>query len=160
MKWVNVEKGIITDGYKLNDCMEAPYITTLGDDGKYEMLNMIILDDLMITPILLLNKKGYTTAWCCSGHLYENANTGYIRFIDDIFQYNDVIKPSKEIDLSHNEYVYIDNNKTLRAKRNIELEKKSIEDLNASIIGFNKTVLEWAQALQSYENINKYDIIK
>jgi len=161
MKWVNIEKEIITDGYNFNNCIDAPHITTLGDDGKYKSLDMVILDDLMITPILLLNKKGFITEWSCSGHLYENANTGYIRFIDDIFQYNDVIRPNKEIDLYHNKYVYVADNKTLRAKQIKDLENNiSIEELNDSIIGFNKTVLEWAYVLPSYQNIIKSDITK
>ena len=41
-------------------------------------------DELMITPILLLNKKGYATQWCCSGHAYEPICSGYIAFVNNV----------------------------------------------------------------------------
>lgn len=36
------------------------------------------VDDLILPAISMLNKKGYHTNYCCSGHLY--GDQGYIRF--------------------------------------------------------------------------------
>lgn len=152
MKWVNLEKGIIADGYGCRDSVDAPHIGTLNENGKYELLDMIILDDLMITPILLLNKKGYKTEWCCSGHVYEYGNSGYIRFIDDIFIYNRVINPNDKLDLYDNRYLYIDDNRTIRAKDD-KKDNMTLRELNKSILDFNAEILKWALSLPNFEEV-------
>lgn len=38
------------------------------------------VDELMIMPIKLLNQKGYTTLFCCSGHIERGYCGGYISF--------------------------------------------------------------------------------
>lgn len=42
------------------------------------------IDENMIVPIRILNKKGYKTEWCCSGHIFTNICGGYIAFNPDI----------------------------------------------------------------------------
>lgn len=43
--------------------------------------NMLFeIDELMIKPIQILNKKGYKTKYCCSGHSYEKYPSPYIMF--------------------------------------------------------------------------------
>lgn len=153
MKWVNIEKGIITDGFGCRGSLDAPYISTIDENGNYSSLDMIELDDLMITPILLLNKKGYKTEWCCSGHVYEHGNTGYIRFIDNIFMYNYVIKPNGKINLNNNKYLYIDDNKTIRAKDD-KKDTMTLRELNKSIMDFNMEILKWALALPNFDELS------
>lgn len=152
MKWVNIEKGIIADGYGCRGSLDAPYISAIDENDNYSSLDMIILDDLMITPILLLNKKGYKTEWCCSGHVYEHCNTGYIRFIDDIFMYKDVIKPNGRIDLNDNKYIYIDGTKTIRSKDDRK-DKMTLVELNKSILDFNAEILKWVLSLPNFEEV-------
>lgn len=43
------------------------------------------IDELMIKPIVKLNKKGYRTRYCCSGHEMRDAlsKRGYILFDED-----------------------------------------------------------------------------
>lgn len=145
MKWVNIEHGIITDGFEFDGAMEPPHIKTIENDGKSRILDMVVIDDLMIEPIILLNKKGYRTEWCCSGHLHENCSAGYIRFTDSIFKYDYVLRPNKDIDLDTNEYILVDDCKTIRA--NICEENMTTKEIVDSIIGFNTNVLKWAIAL-------------
>ena len=38
------------------------------------------IDEGMFEIIILLNKKGYRTITCCSGHDYEDNSDGYILF--------------------------------------------------------------------------------
>ena len=38
------------------------------------------VDELMIMPIKILNKKGYKTQFCCSGHIDRGYCGGYIAF--------------------------------------------------------------------------------
>jgi hypothetical protein len=44
--------------------------------------NVAEVDDMIIDTIILLNKKGYKTKFCCSGHLNENHFGTYIMFIN------------------------------------------------------------------------------
>lgn len=43
---------------------------------------LVAIDELMITPIVKLNKKGYRTLYCCSGHKMREKEDreGYIMF--------------------------------------------------------------------------------
>ena len=42
------------------------------------------IDEDMIIPIAILNKKGYETRWCCSGHVFDmTGDDGYISFSND-----------------------------------------------------------------------------
>lgn len=40
-------------------------------------------DEEMLVPISILNEKGYITEFCCSGHIYDTSNSGYIMFADN-----------------------------------------------------------------------------
>ena len=42
--------------------------------------NLVEIDELYIVIIKILNQKGYKTAYCCSGHIYENLPQSYILF--------------------------------------------------------------------------------
>ncbi len=41
------------------------------------------IDDLMVKPVRILNKKGYYTKYCCSGHLYRRYVSAYIKFNEE-----------------------------------------------------------------------------
>lgn len=45
---------------------------------------MFECDEEMIIPIEILNQKGYTTRFCCSGHLNEKTCRGYIAFANGV----------------------------------------------------------------------------
>lgn len=45
---------------------------------------VVEIDDLIFPIILELNKKGYRTEYCCSGHYYEKRTNTYILFCDGI----------------------------------------------------------------------------
>lgn len=65
------------------DCLNVYYanqiVPTYSDDGKYMRMacpnamcendyGLAGIDELMIEPIVKLNRKGYRTQFCCSGH--------------------------------------------------------------------------------------------
>ena len=45
---------------------------------------VVPIDELMIPAIIELNKKGYYTEFCCSGHVYDVSAGGYIKFAEGI----------------------------------------------------------------------------
>ena len=42
--------------------------------------SVIELDEWIAETIIILNNKGYHTAYCCSGHLYDEVCETYIKF--------------------------------------------------------------------------------
>ena len=65
------------------------------------------IDELMVKPIRILNKKFYTTKNCCAGHLYDERIEAYIMFEEGMrpkgeppkgwkLEENDTIRYSKE----------------------------------------------------------------
>jgi len=57
---------------------------------------LVGIDDLMMDPIIILNKKRYFTEFCCSGHLpefhYQDYETGARIYIDFIPQIESEVK--------------------------------------------------------------------
>lgn len=46
--------------------------------------NVAEIDELLIPSILELNKKGYYTKYCCSGHFWSSVKECYIMFDKDV----------------------------------------------------------------------------
>ena len=70
----------------INEIKSIPYNLD-GKDKEYHMCpknsctgEIIEVDELMLPIIIELNKKGYTTLNCCSGHYYEEIPHCYIMF--------------------------------------------------------------------------------
>ena len=53
--------------------------------GSCKFCNEVVceMDDMIIDSIIILNKKGYNTQFCCSGHLSEKFITTYIKFVEN-----------------------------------------------------------------------------
>ena len=69
----------IYDNLKYNEELSYQICPIDGCYGK------VIETDELITPtIMLLNKKGYYTDYCCSGHWYDSSCNIYISFDCDI----------------------------------------------------------------------------
>jgi len=81
---------------KCGNVYYATQVTPIIDEGKYYQLcpnalciaidELVSLDELMIKPIIELNKKGYRTQFCCSGHDLRGPynQNGYILFVRGI----------------------------------------------------------------------------
>ena len=101
------------------------------------MKKMIILDGNIAKTISILNKKGYTTKFCCEGH---KEYAGYIYFSNNVFPYIEKmnVPDSWYIDtknLSKNKFV-------IRAKNNIGINKR-INDIE-----------NWAENLPNITDLN------
>lgn len=54
--------------------------------------SIIEVDELMLPTIIELNRKGYYTKFCCSGHYYDNCPNLYICF-DDSYDFKNTKLP-------------------------------------------------------------------
>ena len=84
--------------------------------------SMYEVDELMLPTIKILNEKGYTTKFCCSGHYYHSNSSGYLWFeewvelpnlpegfsIDKNTEVGICIRPTRAFDRNHYEPTYKD----------------------------------------------------
>jgi len=69
------------DSLKIDELSDYDYIFC----PKSECIgNVVEIDELFVPIIIELNKKGYSTKFCCSGHYYGNCPNAYIMFESDI----------------------------------------------------------------------------
>jgi len=62
--------------YECSDVVNCPKTKCLG--------SVVEIDELMFPIIKILNKKGYYTRYCCSGHIYHISTTTYIKFQEGV----------------------------------------------------------------------------
>lgn len=101
------------------------------------------IDSQIALAISILNKKGYTTKFCCSGHALDEWVSSYIYFED-------------KIDSCPEDW-YIDNEGyIIRGNRNrdwIELDFITRENI---LTNYNGNLLKWVLELEPKENIKVY----
>lgn len=105
---------------------------------------VVEIDELFIPSIIELNKKGYITKFCCSGHISNHPNS-YIYFVDKTILPN--LPEGYKYD--HEIYPQVDWNKweitkTIRKEFDI---KKGLNELSKDICKNALNVLEWAEGL-------------
>ena len=86
--------------YMCTSCYEV-YNKDLGRCPKVNCEQQVVeIDELMLPVIIILNKKGYMTDFCCSGHCYLEHNYPYIAFSDileELFQYEEIKTVFKDL---------------------------------------------------------------
>ena len=156
MRFVNLKSGIIFNGYAFDDSIEFPNNKYVDVDGTIHNVEVVAVDDALVTTLIVLNKKGYETLFSCAGHADEGYNYGYIYFKDNIFSFYDVTNPNRDIDLFNNKHIFIDNSKIIRAKQGSDVDHGlSVIELTKAINDFNTELLKWALALPNFGEISK-----
>ena len=64
-------------------CFKVYASTRRGPCGNCSR-NLVKIDELYVVIIKILNQKGYTTTYCCSGHTYAKLPQSYILFGEGI----------------------------------------------------------------------------
>lgn len=143
MKYVNLKTGEISNGEMSDSGSYKPYTFNYNEeDNRFEYSNWIELDDQMVAPMIILNKKGYETEWCCSGHIYEAFIGSYVRFTEPIFKLRELMCDSKYT-LDPNLFDIDNDYKTVRIKEKMKDESDPV--LGQRIINrFCEELLEWA----------------
>lgn len=138
--------------YMCMNCFETYVFSDLNTKDKYGMYSVarcpktncfgdiIEIDELMLLPITILNKKGYMTEFCCAGHYYDNIVNTYIKFSDN-YKFPHLPKGFKLESESYNntirkKYDYIDLSDYERCKE---------------IIQTSLDLLEWVDGLDEYK---------
>ena len=110
----------------------------------YEEEN-IEIDSKLAFQISILNKKGYKTKFCCSGHALDEWVSSYIYFED-------------KIDSCPEDWYIDDDGYIIRGNRNrdwIELDFITRENI---LTNYNANLLKWVLELEPKENIKVYSV--
>ena len=111
--------------------------------------NSFECDDMIADTVSLLNRKGYTTKYSCSGHPSTN-----FRLVDTYIAFDKDIKlpyiPDYKIDPISFEYVKEHNFNILRLNL---LEAKATLGM---LMMINYALLEWSRSLPIYDEDTKY----
>lgn len=142
-------------------CLKCGYIDNEYEGGYLyngEQCNhrFIPIDDLMVESMIILNRKGYKTLFCCQGHPYEGVNLGHVCFELPIFI-------DENIPVPKHSYLDSDDSRVIRANKNKYLEELSSEEskfnandpktsieLLKSTTDFCISILEWAYNLPEF----------
>ena len=113
---------------------------------------VVEIDELMFPIIQMLNKKGYWTKNCCSGHTYDECCNPYIQF--DEFLREEILEDSgvREIfkDLPSGWELEIDDERWAFCLRN-HIEKKDVVSMYEDIVNANLALLKYVEKLPPLE---------
>lgn len=146
MKFVNLKTGEIAFGSQYYNSIEKPHTYNYNEkEGKFELSEWVEIDDQMVAPIIVLNRKGYETEWSCAGHVYESLIASYVRFKEPIFRLQELMLDSKYI-LDPNIFSIESDYKTVRIN---DLYKDESDPLIAQRLmnRFCEELLEWAMKI-------------
>lgn len=116
--------------------------------------DVVEVDELFVPVIAELNRKGYKTQYCCSGHYADEYSSSYIFFIEDYVFPN--LPECYMYDQDLYPWAYLNTNGQ-KSKRNTircdfyENKNKSIGELSKEIFRSVVRVLEWAEELEEYK---------
>lgn len=118
--------------------------------------DIVEIDELFTPVIAELNRKGYKTRYCCSGHYAESSPDSYIYFEDGIqlpslpegYRYDQDIYPEVDWDKWN-----MSERKTIRRLFD---KDNGIGGLSKDIFNNAVSVLKWAEGLPE---LNKEDLI-
>jgi hypothetical protein len=132
------------------DCNTAYHQKTIKNNmckNKECCGDIVQIDELIVPAIIELNRKGYITKYCCSGHLQEDLDTvsSYIYFEDDAILTSYPIGYIHDMDAecyTHLEW-YKPNN-TIRREF-----KGDIIEIGRQLSENAVTLIDWAKSLPS-----------
>ena len=159
MKYVNRKTGQVSLGNRYLNGVNEPSTHTYNEEtGEFDNDRWVEIDDQLISPMIILNKKGYTTKYCCAGHAHEGLLGSYVMFEEPIFKLVDLMF-NREYALDKNLFDIEDNGKILRIKDRKEL-RKEFDILQAQSImdKFCISLLQWTIKLPYREELSDVTI--
>jgi hypothetical protein len=122
---------------------------------------LIEIDDMMVPTIFELNRKGYETQYCCSGHVAQDYVQTYILFDDSVMKFVNLEKFTKGLDPQLSFYEL--GSRRLRDERlpydnryTLEYRTKSLgyPERMVKVPEINRRIYEWACGLE-YLNLTQ-----
>lgn len=100
--------------------------------------NVVEIDDLIVPTILELNKKGYKTRFCCSGHMYSisSIHIMFEGYLEDVVKNN---LPEG--------FIFVESNLNSFIIRHEFVESDRYEEL----LKYNNILYKWSLGLKTYE---------
>lgn len=159
MRFVDIENGIIINGgedpYQKNVIFKPDYAIFDKNTLSFKSPDLVEIDDLMILPVILLNKLGYKTKYCCSGHDFEFDCHGYILFEENIFEDEEILNlniPYLNKKLKDVPFIEINNNNSIYYKPEKPFESNAVQIYN-QVLQFNKFIMEFISVLPDRNSI-------
>jgi len=141
--------------YLCLNCFKYNQVTYLvSDKSNIQCTNcgehkIIEIDDLLAPIVKILNQKGYTTLYCCSGHLCKDGCNTYITFPSNIelpLIPENFILEDKEFYTIQGWDKFYDNTKYSIRRWYMDVRQND-ELLYKEIINVHLQLLEWAKIL-------------
>ena len=150
-------------GYICTSCLREYYASGLNLEKSYGYnykcpsihcgdLEVVEVDDSIMSTIKELNKKGYITKFCCSGHSYEDNTNTYISFDSDAVPStlpNDFILEDMDYYIKNN-WSYIGDQVCIR-KWYKDIKN---EDLPRALLQTAIDLLDWVKELPNIKEEN------
>lgn len=147
-EFIDYELSVICSGEKRSSIDKEKFIKDIIEYGEYDSI-----DEEMIPILIELNKKGYYTTMCCSGHLEQIKDIGrYGAYLDFKRPYK-LNPPLFNIEKKSNgKYSEILNDKCYRWNGDT---KGSIEEKENDRKKLMNELLEWAKGLDKCDWVEK-----
>ena len=119
---------------------------------------VVEIDELFVSVIAELNRKGYGTIACCSSHFDSNSHNAYSSYIYFDDEYNFPNLPNGYM-YDQDLYPWVDwvgHGRHKKTTIRIQFDKnKSLNEMSKDIINNAVNVLEWAEGLESLREMEK-----
>ena len=143
----------IKEGLNLTKNSGYNYRCPSVDCGDFAVVE---IDDMILYVIKELNKKGYKTFYCCSGHSYENDANTYICFDGD------TVPKTVPIGFILEDEEYYKQNRWSYDGSKICIRKwyknVSKNNLPKELLKTALDLIEWVDDLPYFDEVQEYDI--
>ena len=124
-------------------------ISQLLSNSVNTFQNYFPIDDAIALPIQILNRKGYLTEACCSGHPFYNLKESYILFKYGIFL--PTVPPGFTIKPPLHIYKYVNRMKCNKVLIRKNYDENDVYKLMRDVINAMEQLYKWVSDLPDFD---------